>query len=111
MVRPRRNPCGREAPNAELAGTDELPPSCSLLPARDFAAAPPRPRLLFRLKKIGERAGGVGSDGDNVRGVVFDKMQCPEIPSATVARPRQIMRLAWLTLDRPCAAAKDEGPG
>ena len=27
----------------------------------------------------------------------------------TVARPRQIMELAWLTLDRSCAVAIDEG--
>jgi len=28
----------------------------------------------------------------------------------TVAQPRQIMELAWLTLDRPCAAGIDAGP-
>jgi hypothetical protein len=41
MVPPRHNLCGRAAPNAELAGSNELPPLHSLLPTRDFIAALP----------------------------------------------------------------------
>jgi len=57
MVPPRRNLCDRAAPTAELAATDGLAPSASLLPFHEFAAALARPRLLSWLRKIGEESG------------------------------------------------------
>jgi hypothetical protein len=41
----------------------------------------------------------------------FTKLAWPQLPYATVARPRQIMGLVWLPLNRPCAATKVEGLG
>ena len=70
-------------------------------------AAVDEPRTLT---KIGEDKAKVPTNEQNVRRGLCAKLPRPQLPYATMARPRRIVWLAWLLLDRGCAAAIDHGP-